>query len=941
MVGLVPSSGEVAKLAPVGVIGRDDELAVLCGFLVLLEPGPAALVVEGEAGIGKTTLWRAGVDAARELSLLVLTATPAEAETKLSFAALGDLLEGVLDEVLPKLPAPQRRALEVALLLNEADGPPPDQRAIALGFLGAIRVLSQTQRVVVAVDDVQWLDGASAFVLEFALRRLRVEPVAFLFAIRPSEEQTLGLERALPEERLRRLVVGPLSLGALHRLLNDRLGLVLSRPKLRRLLELSGGNPFFALELGRALERAAIQLEPGESLPGTLAALVQDRLAALPASTRAVLLPASALSHPTLELVARAVGGDPEEQLAPALEAQVIELDQDSILFSHPLFASSVYATAGLGERRSLHRRLADLVPDSEERARHLALGAEGPDPDVAVALEAAAFRAHARGALATAAELSELARRLTPTDREEERHRRAIQAAGYAFKAGESGRAREVFEEALALAPAGARRAKALYGLGSLHVYDGNRRTAVELFRSALAEADDDLALRAQLEDRLASALYLMRIDLPAAARHARAAVALAERIGDVSTQVTGLADQGLIEAVIGLPEWRLALARGVDLERRTESVGLAHSASFALAVNLTWADELDEARAIFRSLRELADERAEESALPWILANLSLVEFLAGRWPEANRCAEEGSEIAFQTGQEPQRLFALGVRALVRASQGEVEVARADAAAGLALAEERGVMIARILSSSAVGILELSLANPDAAHRILGPLGECLELGGVRDPGSVRFLPDEIEALIGLERLHEAEALLDRLEGRARRLDRASSLASSARCRGLLAAARGDLDGALASLERALAQHERVSIPFDRARTLLVLGMTRRRAKRKLAARESLQGALAIFEELGARLWAERAQAELARIGGRGPTTGGLTRSEQRIAELVAEGRSNKEVAAALFVTPKTVSTKLSRIYAKLGVHSRTELAHSLSKPTRASKV
>jgi DNA-binding CsgD family transcriptional regulator len=342
---------------------------------------------------------------------------------------------------------------------------------------------------------------------------------------------------------------------------------------------------------------------------------------------------------------------------------------------------------------------------------------------------------------------------------------------------------------------------------------------------------------------------------------------------------------------------------------------------------------DDLDEARMIFRSLRVRADERAEESALPWILAELGLVEFLLGHWVDASRCADEATELALQTGQEPQRLFALGVRALVRTCRGETEGARADAEAVLEVAEQRGVMVATILASSALGLLELSLERPEATDRILGPLGERLEEGGVKEPGSVRFTPDEIEALIHLGRLKEAETLLDRLDRRARELDRASAQAGARRCRGLLAAAHGDLEGALAALEQALAEHERVPIPFERARTLLALGSARRRAKRRSAARESLGAALRIFEDLGARPWVEKGRAELARIGGRPPATGGLTPTETRVATLVSQGRSNKEVAAALFVSVKTVEANLSRIYAKLGLRSRAELAHELA--------
>jgi DNA-binding CsgD family transcriptional regulator len=237
---------------------------------------------------------------------------------------------------------------------------------------------------------------------------------------------------------------------------------------------------------------------------------------------------------------------------------------------------------------------------------------------------------------------------------------------------------------------------------------------------------------------------------------------------------------------------------------------------------------------------------------------------------------------------------------------------------------------MIATILAVSALGLLELGEGRFDAAYRLFAPLGDQLEQGGVREPGSARFLTDEIEALIGLGRLDEAEAALERVEGRAKTLGRASVLAAALRCRGMLTAARGDLDAALGSLEQALQRHDRVSFPFERARTLLAVGATQRRGRLKRRARETLEEAHAVFDSLGARVWGQRALAEAARIGGRAPATDELTPSERRIAALVAEGRSNKEVADAVVVTVKTVETHLSRIYAKLGVRSRAELAH-----------
>lgn len=349
--------------------------------------------------------------------------------------------------------------------------------------------------------------------------------------------------------------------------------------------------------------------------------------------------------------------------------------------------------------------------------------------------------------------------------------------------------------------------------------------------------------------------------------------------------------------------------------------------------ALILTWLDELDEASSILRSLCKLADERGEEGALPFLLASLGLVEYLAGRRDEASSTVAKAVEIAAQTGQKSQGLPGRAVGALVCASRGEVESARTAAEAALTSAEEHSLMIATLYAASAVGMLELSLGDPDAAHRRLGPLVERLEAGGVREPGSMPFVFDEVEALIGLGRLDEATTLLDRFEARARTLDRASSLAASLRCRGLLAAAHGDVDAAVSSLRRAIDEHERAPRPFERARTLLALGSAQRRARRRRDARATLTEALSIFERLGADVWAQNARAELGRIGGRAPATGDLTPTEARIAKLVADGKTNKEVAAALVVADHTVESALTQIYRKLDVRSRTELTRKLA--------
>jgi predicted ATPase len=249
------------------IIGRDHELEQLGGLVAALESGPRVLLLEGEAGIGKTTIWDAGLDAAAATTARVLSARAAQAEMPLAFTSVADLLGDVLDDLLPALPDPQRDALSVALLLSRPRGEPPDARAVATAFLASLRALAADRPVVVAVDDVQWLDPPSAATLAFALRRLRTEPVGFLLTRRTPSPSPLGLDRPPAEITVTRQPVGPLSLAALQRLLRTRLGEVLPRPALRRVHDAAGGNPFFALELARALSGRWGELRPGAPLP--------------------------------------------------------------------------------------------------------------------------------------------------------------------------------------------------------------------------------------------------------------------------------------------------------------------------------------------------------------------------------------------------------------------------------------------------------------------------------------------------------------------------------------------------------------------------------------------------------------------------------------------------------------------------------------------------
>jgi len=361
-------------------------------------------------------------------------------------------------------------------------------------LLGVLRTLAASKPVVLAVDDVQWLDRSSAAMLAFAGRRLREEQVALLLARRqtsgPGSERP---ELAMPEERRLALRIGPLSMGALHRLLRDRLGASLARPALHKVHEASGGNPLYALELVRALESSGGRIRPGHPLPvpETLEAILRDRIDALPVDVRQVLAAAAALRRPTESIL-----GD-WPALEQAAEAGLIELRNDEVSFTHPLLASAAYGSVTAAERRRLHRRLAEVVSDPEERARHLALGAEGPDNEVADALDDAARRAAARGA-PEAAELAELAIRLTPISDRGRLLARRVGAAGYHLPVGELDKAASMLEHVVEELSPGGERADALLLLaGAQQSFE----RCLELAESALGEARGDDARVAKIE--------------------------------------------------------------------------------------------------------------------------------------------------------------------------------------------------------------------------------------------------------------------------------------------------------------------------------------------------------------------------------------------------------------------------------------------------------
>ena len=897
------------------IVGRAEERDSVIAFVNRSIEGAAALVLEGEAGIGKSTLWQAGVQAARERGLRVLVTRPAEAERGLAHAGLGDLLDGALESVLPVLPAPRRRALEIALLVEEGAAA-ADPRTLGVAVRSALELLAEDAPLVVAIDDVQWLDPSSASTLAFALRRMHEQSVLLLLARRlgdgakPSE-----LEKAIAAERVQRLPVGPLSLGATQGLLQARLGRSLSRPTLLRVHEVSGGNPFYALELARVLSAS---VEPTQPLliPETLDGLVRARLDALPPSAHRALLLVSAVGRPSHELlVGLGVTGD---VLAPALAMHVIERTDGTVRFTHPLLASVVYQRVSADERRHAHGLVATILDDPIARGRHLALSTERPDIRIAAALDEAAALASTRGAPIAAAELSEHALRLTPPNADTDRHRRALTAARTQRSAGEWTRARSLLAGLLAEAQAGSVRAEALVVLAELEP----ERRSVPLLEEALREAASRPALESVIHCRLAWA------SPEAGSDHARRALELADELDDDQLRGQALAMQAILTWFAGVaeaPEDLLAQVR--DFPSAVGGELLVREATLAVANTLAPAAKRDVARSMLEREYEEWRER-DEPRSSRALWGLAWVEFWAGRWALGAEYAARARDVSVQYGLEmPQDHLPSAVIAVHR---GQLALALEHSELGLDLAHEqfRGHPVQLM---AVLGLVARWSGDPAAAKDWFEKADRRASELGWGEPSVRWWTADHAELLLEDGRIDDAVRIIDAWEADAARVARVWVLGHATRCRGLVAAAEGDVARAGSLLERAVAQHEEVGDPFGAARALLSLGVVRRRARKKRDARAAIQAALAGFEELGSATWAEKARGELGSIGGR-TREEGLTPAERRVADLVAEGRTNREVAAALFVTERTVASHLSHVYAKLGVRSRTELARRL---------
>jgi DNA-binding CsgD family transcriptional regulator len=915
------------------VLERDTELAAVERLLDAIEVANGALVVEGSAGVGKTTMWREGLARAANRGARVLASRPAEAEATLSYAALADLLGAAYDDARGNLPAPQQQALDVALARAKTGGG-ADARMTALAFLGVLGDLARAGPVLLAVDDVQWLDRASERVLEFAARRLPAQVGVFL--TRRSDgggDPPLGLSRALPDT-MERLVLGPLSLAALHHMIKNQFGWVPPRPVLVRIEAASGGNPFYALEIARNLARDRASLTPGDRLPipDSLQELVMTRVRTLSTAAQATALACAALSRPTVPTIAGALeaGDDAEAAIIEAEEAGVLVSDKERIRFAHPLLASAVYASASDTRRRLLHRRLAGIVSDPEERARHRAKSATEASESDAVEIERAADLAARRGAQDAAAELYEAAGRLTPDDRLDDRSRRLLGEAAALLAAGDLPGARSVAETTLEQSDSATRRAEALFLLSQIAWVERPGLPPVAYLERALKEAGGDRRLRGRIHAKLAEFSLL---DHEGVLRHVDAAAELLDEERDPALLSHALMNKVFFSANVGRPASGDLLDRALQLEKRA---GPEDERSRVALIWFTCMDEPESARARHAFEDKWYRDRGEEAWRAERLAFLALAEFNAGNWRPAQHAIDESCAVLDELGAlgGPWGI-ALFVRSLVDMHSGRIERARDTLRLLVEESEQDGNPFFAGIFLSQLGSAELAAGDPEAADHSFLRSREHLDAVGAVDPIGARTEPPHVEALLALGQLERARRVLDQLEWRGRTLPRPWISAALPRVRALIRAAEGDTAGALDELGE-LDADAAARVPFEHGRTMLLKGQLQRRLKQKRAAADTLAATLEIFERVGAPMWAEQAQGELDRIGLR-RSPDGLTVTELRVAELAAGGMTNREVAAAAFMSPRTVEANLARVYRKLGIRSRAELGARMASVQR----
>ena len=917
----------MTQTATTDTVERRPESAAIRSFLERALSEPAGLVIEGEAGIGKTTLIRSAAGAAAADGFRVLATRGAPTEVQYAFAAVADLLRDIEPDVLADLPEVQRDALSAVLVLDDSASHPASERVVAAAFLSVIQRLATEAPLLLCIDDAHWLDTSSQMVIGFAARRFAatIPRIGLLAAVRTGSDADVELD-LVPRELTQRLRMTPLTLGGTHKLIVARLGRALPRPILSRIYETSGGNPFFALELARSSDspRAA-------GLPHTLAAVVQHRIGDPDDELASVLLATACAMVPTVERVSRAavIGSD---QLVELIEAThdrgLLELDGNRIRFLHPLYANGVYTSASPARRRAMHRRLAEIAAEPEIKARHLALSATTADETTLKALDAAAAVTRTRGAPAQAAELIELAIKLGG-----DTSVRRLRAADNHFRSGALVRTRTLMQSVIDESPPGSlMQCMAVLGLAGVTAYDTNLAAGYDALAQAVEKTAGYPLL--QLQARLLLVAITPMVGRTAeSVDHARIAVSDAQRLAVPDLHSQALSAYVLVNFMAGNGVDRSALQAALELENPHSDATAIFQATAAAAAIAVWTGALDEGSEQMQATYRRFAELGTEIDILWAAGYCATIDLGLGRYPRAAATADEVRQRAEQLSSKHAVVSGCALQAAVAAYTGRVADARAAAQSALDAARVTGYVYGTIAPLTTLGFLDVSLGDYPGALTTLAPLLDAFDPAHGTEMLDAGYLPDAIEALTALGRLDEAEHLVVALEHNGAQHDRPWILVMEARGRSHLLAAGGQLAAAEEAALAAVEHHRRLPMPFELARTQLLLGQIQRRRRRRQMAEVTLGEALATFERLGTPLWVQRARAELDRMTPSSPRGAILTVAERRVAERAAKGMSNKEIAADLFIAAKTVEMNLSSVYRKLGIRSRVALSAALA--------
>lgn len=902
------------------LVGRHEELERVGAILAARERLPAGILFHGPPGIGKTALWGETVRRSRSQGFRVLECALSRNESRLTFAGLADLIGPVLDEVLPALAPARARALETALAIGSSEASIPDERAVAFGLHGALAVLASRSPIALAVDDLQWLDPSSMLMLSYAIRRLRQEPVLLVLAQRDDEalDGRISLTPGTGVEP-ERILVGPLPLGAIHRIIRTRSGASLTRPQLLRIHGASEGNPLHALELARAIT------SEGAKAPDALSTLLANRLAALPEGARQALALIGIAAESDIDSLALAYGPHLREDLQPGIDAGLVTVASDRIRFTHPLIALAAERSVSETRRGELHHLLARATPSEDVRAAHLAQATREPDAGVAVIVERAAQATHRRGARAASAELFEAAARLTPTDDPPRFAARRLAAAAVWYEAGDSRRAEDLLTTLRAELPDGDQRCEAGWRLGILLDEAGRWQEATALWQQALTETADP-GLTSQIQCSLAvTSFYTAKVR--DAVTWASAAATTAEASVDPAHLAHALSVFALTLVMNGLASHQVVIERALALETHLDDPLGDLSPSGVAAECARHSGDVEAARVRYQVVLERAQAAGDANVEQWAAFGLAQTELLAGRYRQASELADVVLDMADQT--DHMRIPARSLRAHVDAHLGDLDGARSLLAGAIEGARTAGESTHLFNSKVVLGAVEALSGNLNAAARAYMEARDIAVDVGLRHATALRSFLNEAEVAGAAGLVTQAEAAIAAFDTAIDGDPPPWSVSISQRAAASIHAAHGDLPAARRALENAV--EDAAALPIDRGRSLLAMGTLYRRIREFSRARGALQQAVEIFGALGTPPLITHAQIELQRIPGRrsGDATA-LTEAEKRIAELVAVGRSNKDVASTLFVSVKTVEVTLTRVYGKLGVRSRAELAH-----------